>query len=282
MTLNQLNPIIQSWIDSDEFVDSVISVAQEFAILSTAPLIEVTFGLILKKIKPEEFKTTLLTSLPPGKQNEAIVSKLVHASLLPIKDPLAESGIDISIIAPLNKESAISYTSPISTLAEEAAPESLIAPLDETIVFAPETPVSPISPESLTASSNETPVFPQPIASISDIPTKIAIIESGLASSDIAPTHPTETATTSSLDHSDAPMSPLSANKPVSINDPLSASAPFVIHKEKAVERTSEGPDHTKEFLRPLFYSKEIEKEDPPAFANLEFKPPENNDNKNS
>jgi len=284
MILNELNPIIQSWVDSDNFIDSVVSVAQEFTLLSTAPLIEVTFGLILKTIKPEEFKTSLLASLPPDKQNEAIVSSLVHASLLPIKGPLAESGIDISTIIPLDETLSSPYIPPVPEITTKISiSEPLSTSLDESAIspsVTPEALTSPNPSESLIVPLNEVSAFPQPVASVSSAPTKTATIESELISSDIAPAHPTETATTSSFNHSDAP-SPLPVNEHAPINNPLSSPTPFVIHKEKTIERTSQDFDHAKELLRPLFYSKQIEKEEPSSFVNLEFKPPENNDNKN-
>jgi len=283
MTLNQLNPTIQSWVDSDEFIDSVVSVAQEFALLSTAPLIEVTFGLMTKTIKPEEFKTSLLASLPPDKQNEAIVSKFVHALLLPIKEPLAESGIDISVIAPLDETLAVSYApSAPETLVEKTVPESLIIPLDKTVAPAPGEPTSLSSPESLIVPLNNISALPESVTPIPSTPTETAVVEPGPASSDIAPTHSTETTTTPSFNNQSDAYSSLPVNKNTSINDPLSASTPFVIHEEKVIERASQSFNHTKELLRPLFYYKEIEKEDTPSFVNLEFKPPENNDDKNS
>jgi len=288
MTHNELHPIIQSWTDSDEFINSLVSVAQEFSLVSTALLIEAIFGLLLKNIRPEEFKSKLLSSLPPDKQSEVIVSKLVSSSLLPIKGPLAESGIDISIITPLDEASIIPYTPPVlETLVEETESEYSITPLDEADI----PPSSPAlvrttnlaTPESLIISTSEAPVSSQPIFSPPSAPTEtIMISESVSTPSSIMPIYPakptpSESETISSFSHSlDIPAPPISINE--SINEPPSISAPFVIHQEKPMERVSQNPQHKEELLRPLFYSKEEEKQESPSFVNLEFKPPITND----
>ena len=294
MTLNQLNPIIESWIDSDEFIDSVISIAQEFALLSTTPLIEVTFGLITKIIKPEEFKTRLLASLPPDKQNEAIISKFVHALLLPIKEPLAESGVDISTITSLDETLSSPYVSPLPEITTEIITlESLSAPLDEIIIspsVAPETLTNSVSSKSSAASINTDPTSSYSATSFQNTPNDISdptlvsldISNTSPVSSDITPVSLIKTTPSPFSPSLDAPTEPIPTNEQIPTNNSHSTPIPFVIHKEKVIERTSQSLGHTKELLRPLFYSKQIEKEEPPSFANLEFKLPENNDNKNS
>ena len=296
MTHNELHPVIQSWTDSDEFINSLISVAQEFSLVSTAPLIKVIFGLLLKTIKPEEFKTKLLASLPPDKQSEVLVSKLVNSSLLPIKGPLAESGIDISIIAPLDEVSAVSYTPPVlETLVENATSKSLATPLDEASVSSPlpvleeSTNLADLAePDPLSASLNETPTVFQPAVSAPGTPTEAVMPESALVPSHIAPIYPTEITPAESVINSsfnqppDIPVPLVSINESASINEPLSTSIPFVIHQEKPMESTVQSIQHKEELLRPLFYSKEEKRQDAPSFADLEFKPPGNNDNTSS
>ena len=300
MTLNELNPIIQSWTDSDEFINFLISIVQEFTLTSTTPLIEVIFGLILKTIKPEEFKTSLLASLPPDKQNEAIVSKLVHASLLPIKGPLAESGIDISIITPLDETFATPYIPPApETTAEIITSEHLPTPLDEAIVsppIAPEILTNSIAPESSSALPNTAPAFSYSATSPQNTPNETNISDPSLVStdtppvspdippvsSDIMPVSPVEIAAPLFSPLPDVSIEPIPTNEQISTNDSLTASTPFVIHQEKPIARATQGSQHKEELLRPLFYSKEAERQEPPSFANLEFKPPENNDYTNS
>ena len=300
MTLNELNPIIQSWTDSDEFINSLISIVQEFTLTSTTPLIEVIFGLILKTIKPEEFKTSLLAPLPPDKQNEAIVSKLVHTSLLPIKGPLAESGIDISIITPLDETFATPYVPPApETTVEIITSEHLPTPLDEAIVSPPITPeilTNSIAPESSAALPNTAPAFPYSATSPQNTPNETNISDPSLVStdtppvspdippvsSDIMPVSPVEIAAPLFSPLPDVSIEPIPTNEQISTNDSLTASTPFVIHQEKPIARATQGHQHKEELLRPLFYSKEAERQEPPSFANLEFKPPENNDYTNS
>ncbi len=288
MVYNELHSIIQSWVDSDEFINSLISVAREFSLASTAPLIETIFGLLLKTMKPEEFKTNLLTSLPPDKQNEAIVSKLVHASLLPIKGPLAESGIDISVITPLDETFATPYIPPAPEATTEIiTSESLPAPLDEAVI------PSSITPEILTNSAapefSATLLNTDPVSSYSTTSPQNMLNETNTsdpalistdmppASSDIMPISPVEIAPPFSP-LPDISIEPISTNEQISANDSLSASTPFVIHQEKPIERVSPSPQHKEELLRPLFYSKEEVKQEPPSFVNLEFRPPITND----
>ena len=292
MTHNKLNPIIQFWIDSDEIINSLISVAQEFSLASTAPLIETIFGLILKTIKPEEFKTSLLSSLPLDKQNEAIVSKLVHSSLLPIKGPLAESGIDISVITPLDETFATPYVPPApETTTEIITSEHLSAPLDEAVVpslIAPEILTNSIAPESSAILLNINPISSYSTTSSQNTPNEINISDPALifpdippVSSDIMPVSPVEVIPPFSP-LPDVPIKPIPTNEQISTNDSLPTSTPFVIHQEKPIARATQGSQHKEELLRPLFYSKEAERQEPPSFANLEFKPPENNDYTNS
>jgi hypothetical protein len=151
MIFSELNPTIQSWIDSDEFIDSLVSIMGEFGLLSSAPLSESVINLALKAVKPEEFKAKLLASLPPDKQNEAIVSKLVNFSLLPIKGPLAESGIDISIIAPLDEANASPYNPASSD--NEASDELPVG-------TGPISPVSPIESQPAQVIDDSIPLSP--------------------------------------------------------------------------------------------------------------------------
>jgi len=286
MNFNELNPIIQSWTDSNEFIDSLVFITQEFSLVNADPLINAVFGLILKTTKPEEFKTNLLASLPPDKQNEAIVSKLVHSSLLPIKGPLAESGIDISIITPLDETFATPYIPPApETTTEIITSESLSAPLDEAVVS------PPIIPEILTNSiAPELSAVPQNIdhtsysaISFQNTPNETNTSDPALISTDM-PSASLDIMPVSSVEITppfnplpDVPIEPMPTNEQISTNDSLPASAPFVIHQEKPIARATQDSQHKEELLRPLFYSKEAERQEPPSFANLEFKPPENN-----
>jgi len=286
MNFNELNPIIQSWTDSNEFIDSLVFITQEFSLVNADPLINAVFGLILKTTKPEEFKTNLLASLPPDKQNEAIVSKLVHSSLLPIKGLLAESGIDISIITPLDETFATPYIPPApETTTEIITSESLSAPLDEAVVS------PPIIPEILTNSiAPELSAVPQNIdhtsysaISFQNTPNETNTSDPALISTDM-PSASLDIMPVSSVEITppfnplpDVPIEPMPTNEQISTNDSLPASAPFVIHQEKPIARATQDSQHKEELLRPLFYSKEAERQEPPSFANLEFKPPENN-----
>ncbi|MFA5052888.1 MAG: hypothetical protein WC565_02435 [Parcubacteria group bacterium] len=126
MNFKELNPTIQQWMDSDGFIDSIVSVQEEFNIQSSAPLINTIFDLILKNIPSEEFRNKLLSSLPQDKQNEAVVGRLVNATLTPIRAPLAESGIDISVIAPIDEN--IAPFNPALTVSSEEVPENITSP----------------------------------------------------------------------------------------------------------------------------------------------------------
>ncbi|MFA4999280.1 MAG: hypothetical protein WC519_00945 [Parcubacteria group bacterium] len=129
MNFKELNSIIQQWLDSDEFIDSIVSIQGEFGLPSSAPLINTVFDLVLKNIRPEEFKDRLLSLLPQNQKNEAIVQKLVNSSLLPIKAPLTESGTDISVITPLDETSAVPFVpTPIAAPAEIPTEPEPIAP----------------------------------------------------------------------------------------------------------------------------------------------------------
>jgi len=296
MTLSELNPIIQSWTDSNEFIDSLVFITQEFSLINADPLIKTVFGLMLKTIKPEEFKTSLLASLPPDKQNEAIVSKLVHASLLPIKGPLVESGIDISIITPLDETFATPYIPPAPEATTEIIiSESLPISLDETFIPPPITPeilTNSIALDPSAVSINTNPLSSYSTTSSQNTPNEITISDPALvsantppvspdippASSDIMPVSPVETTPTTFSPLSDAFIKSVPTNEPISANDSLPASTPFVIHQEKSIARATKEPQDKEELLRPLFYSKEAERQEPPSFANLEFKPPENSD----
>ena len=299
MTLNELNPIIQSWTDSNEFIDSLVFITQEFSLINADPLINAVFGLLLRTINPEEFKAKLLTSLPSDKQNEAIVSKLVHTSLLPIKGPLAESGIDISIITPLDETFATPYVPPApETTAEIITSEHLPTPLDEAIVSPPITPeilTNSIAPESSAALSNTAPAFSYSATSPQNTPNETNISDPSLISTDTPPVSPDIPPVSSDImpvspveivppfsPLPDVPIKPMPTNNQISTNDSLPVSTPFVIHQEKPIARATQGSQHKEELLRPLFYSKEAERQEPPSFANLEFKPPENNDYTNS
>ena len=286
LSFNQLHQNIQLWAVSDDFIDSIVAVAQEFALSSATPLIEVTFGLMLKTIKPEEFKTNLLTSLPPDKQNEAIVSKLVHSSLLPIKRPLAESGIDISIITPLDETFATPYIPPTpETTTEIITSEYLSVPLDEVAILpfiTPETLTNSIAPE-LSAVPQNIDHTSYSAISFQNTPNETNTSDPALISTDM-PSASLDIMPVSSVEITppfnplpDVPIEPMPTNEQISTNDSLPASAPFVIHQEKPIARATQDSQHKEELLRPLFYSKEAERQEPPSFANLEFKPPENN-----
>lgn len=231
MTFNELNPTIQSWIDSDEFIDSLVSVMQEFGLLSSAPLSESIINLALKATKPEEFKTKLLASLPPDKQSEALVAKLVNSSLLPVKGPLAESGIDISVIAPLDEANAVPYN-PASSTSEAPA----ISPVE----------AGPISPISDAASAETTPVSPV------QSPPEPVIDES-------APLTPSFSAEA-------VPLVSPGTGEPANVPAP----APFVIHEEKTVQQASMN-SHKESPIRPMFYSGEPEGRETSPVVNIEF-----------
>lgn len=98
MTFKDLNPKIQSWIDSDEFTNVVVLIATKFDLPSTEPIIDTIFNLILGNISSENFKTQLLSSLPEEKRDEKIIIQLVKDLLIPIQDVLLESNIYISKI----------------------------------------------------------------------------------------------------------------------------------------------------------------------------------------
>ena len=240
MTFNELNPTIQSWIDSDEFIDSLVSVMGEFGLLSSAPLSESVISLALKTVKPEEFKAKLLASLPPDKQSEALAVRLVNLSLLPIKGPLAESGIDISIIAPLDEINAAPYN-------PAAAEGALIEPPVET------GPISPI-PESVV---DDIPQTGGPVSPI-QYPLEPVIDES----TPLAPSFAADT----------APLaSPLNGELAA---EPVPAPAPFVIHEEKTVQQASMN-SHKESPIRPMFYSGEPEARGASPVVNIEFGKPE-------
>ena len=298
LIFDKLHQSIQLWTNSDEFVDSLVFISQEFTLTNTTPLIEAIFGLLLKTIKPEEFKANLLASLPPDRQNEAIVSKLVHASLLPVKGPLAESGIDISIITPLDETFSSPYIPPApETTTEIVTSEHLSAPLDEVVIppaIAPEILTNSVASEFSATLLNTDPVSSYSSTPFQSTPSETNTSDPAListdtppispntppASSDIMPISPVEIAPLfSSLP--DASIEPISTNEQISTNDSLPTSTPFVIHQEKPIERTSQDPQYKEELLKPLFYSKKEERRDPPSFVNLEFGPPMSNDNTN-
>jgi len=291
LIFDKLHQSIQLWTNSDEFVDSLVFISQEFTLTNTTPLIEAIFGLLLKTIKPEEFKANLLASLPPDRQNEAIVSKLVHASLLPVKGPLAESGIDISIITPLDEAFSSPYIPPAPEATTEIiTSESLSAPLDEAVIpssITPEILTNPVASESSAAPPNIVPAFSYLTTSSQNMLNETntsdpALISTDIppASSDIMPISPVEIVSPFSP-LPDISIEPISTNEQISANNSLSTSTPFVIHQEKPIERTSQDPQYKEELLKPLFYSKKEERRDPPSFVNLEFGPPMSNDNTN-
>ena len=231
MTFNELNPAIQSWIDSDEFIDSLVSVMQEFGLMSSAHLSESIINLALKTTKPEEFKAKLLASLPSDKQSEALVAKLVNSSLLPIRGPLAESGIDISVIAPLDEVNAVPYN-PATATSEVPATSPIEA--------------GPVSPIPYASSAEAVPI--SPIQS----PPEPAIDESV----PLTPSFSAEAAPLPSPESGEAAYAP--------------APAPFVIHEEKTVQQTSMN-SHKESPIRPMFYSGEPEGREVSPVVNIEF-----------
>jgi len=255
MTFNELNPTIQSWIDSDEFIDSLVSVVQEFNLQSSAPLSEAIIGLALKRITPVEFKIKLLTSLPEDKRGDALVAKLVNLSLLPVKGPLAESGIDISVIAPLDEVGVIPYDpnakpkEETEEITEEAGP---VSPLDE------------LPPEGNTISPVES--SPAPAANPVSEMNESAPTANGAAPviNESAPLTP----------NFDANTEPLAAPLIDQASASAPAPAPFVIHEEKTVERTSASANGASP-IRPMFYSAEPEARGNTPVVNIEFGKPE-------
>jgi hypothetical protein len=231
MTFNELNPIIQSWIDSDEFIDSLISVTHEFNLRSSAPLSEAIVSLILKTITPVEFKIKLMSSLPEGNRSDALVVKLVNLSLLPIRGPLMESGIDISMIAPLDEASAVPY-------------DPSAAPVKPTEVK-PTSPVSDSAPVSPTETS-----------------------EPAIADNEPSPTTPLTPNFDANTEPLAAP--PLNSSTTASASPPAGGPAPFVIHEEKPVPQASMN-SHNESPIRPMFYSGEREVKGSAPVANIEF-----------
>lgn len=271
MNFNELHPIIQNWSESDEFIDSLVSVTTEFDLISSSPLLEAVFNLFTKEIKPEEFKEKLLASLPENERNEAIVNRLVNLSLLPIKGPLFESGIDISIIAPLDESSALPFA-PVSPH-ENSAEEGALAPIEIPPISSITEPVisvgSPVEIESPVSSALQnsplpeaSPVSPSTAENLNaplSIPTEI-----------ISPVPPVETLNKEEI----KPEINLAASSPlVSPNFDSSAkeASPFVIHQEKAIERATASDSYVNNPLRPVFYPTETETKESPSFASLEF-----------
>jgi|GEM_PF-1369242 len=255
MTFNELNPIIQSWIDSDEFIDSLVSVTHEFGLSSSSPLSEAVVGLILKTITPVEFKIKLLTSLPENKRGDTLVAKLVNLSLLPIKGPLAESGIDISVIAPLDEANTIPYNpnaKPEEEPEKTAEKTGPISPLDE------------LPPEGNAVSPVE--FSPAPAASPASEMNESAPTANGPAPviNESAPLTP----------NFDANTEPLAAPLINQTSASAPAPAPFVIHEEKTVEQASASANGASP-IRPMFYSAEPEARGSTPVVNIEFGKPE-------
>lgn len=100
MKFDELHPDVQSWIDSDEFVDSIVAIKKEFNLEQSSPLSEAALKLALKEISPENFKELLAKTISADKWNDAIPEKFAEKILLPAKNALMASGIDISGIIP--------------------------------------------------------------------------------------------------------------------------------------------------------------------------------------
>ena len=234
MNPEELHPIIEQWINSDEFINSLVSATIEFGLESSEPLLNTSYSLLLGEIKPEEFKEKLFAALPEEKRNDELVSRLVNLSLLPVKGPLSESGIDISAICPIDESSAKPYVP-----APEEEQEEVGKPADETAVTgevnaAPET--APAVPQSEMISSLESP------AAAPELPSTV-----------------TETPSSTS-------SSPLITPQ---FSSPAGTSSPFIIHQEKGLEQTSAEKESSP--LRPVFYSEEPASQEGSSFANVEF-----------
>jgi len=279
MNFNELHPNIQSWLDSDEFINAIVSVVQTFALPNSSSLVSAVFDLAMKQTKPEEFKDKLFSTLPQDKQKEEVVNKLVSSTLLPISTPLAESGIDISIIVPLNEEVVVPTTSAnppsqISTdaLINTASPLSINENIAPTI-----DPISAIPSPSPLSSTQE--FSPQPDVTPASIPEPLS---SPLPN--VAPILITDDTNNPLIEHLPHPSSTVTLITPNFTHPkdsavPNVAPAPFVIYKETPIERSSSS--HKEGPLRPIFYSAEPVKQREAPTASIEFGAPAQNNEVN-
>ncbi len=272
MTFNELHPTIQSWINSDEFIGSIVSVTRTFSLPSSSILINAIFDLILKIVKPEEFKTKLFASLPPDKQNENIINELVSFSLLPIKAPLLESGIDITIIAPISNATLVTSEAVTLNTSDNYPTENIT--LNNNASLTPNTTYeAPINFTPITANTDTSPIPSSPpapptqsilptieetlpIATTIASPSVIENIAPPIASSPIIPNFVPDS------------ISPETNNPPIT---------PFVIYEEKSIETAMSSSNHIENPLRPMFYTGESTKQESSPVANIEFRNPEDN-----
>jgi hypothetical protein len=261
MNPEDIHPIIQQWIDSDEFIDSLVAVTMEFQLPDSSPVLDTIYSLIFKEVKPEEFKEKLLASLPEDKRIDAVLSKTVNLCLLPVKGHLSESGIDISVICPLDESSVKPYV-PVPE-EEEVADEIAQEPSP-----APALSNAPASIEQTAESAQPLePVVTEETPAPTPAPETVSPAEEDLntLSVQLPPQVISETPPVLPSNDNQSPA-PLITPQ---FDSPVGTSAPFIIHQEKAVPQTSASKKGNP--LRPVFYSEEPASQENPSFANIQF-----------
>lgn len=254
MEFKDLDPKIQDWLDSDEFINSIVAIQEKFKLDNSLPLIKVINEVVLKKINFSETEETLGNLIPNNSQVSEIASEIVNKILSPIKEPLQKSSINISMITPIEKvsfkpqapeqprqESNISPISPITSVNNQQTPISKESPLSEST---PKTQLLINSqPEKNTPQKNEVIINQEKLPTENNNPLIKKINEKK---------HP-ETITPS-FEKDDIKKDP----------------APFVIHEEKFPQKAS-GNNDNKNPLRPIFYSENSKEKEKASFVNLEF-----------
>jgi len=272
MIFNELNPIIKSWLDSDEFINSIVSVTQAFKSPVSSILVNAVFNLVLKETKPEEFRAKLLATLPSNAQNDALINELFRASLIPIQSPLLESGIDITIIAPISNATLVTSEAVTLNTSDNYPTENIT--LNNNASLTPNTTYeAPINFTPITANTDTSPIPSSPpapptqsilptieetlpIATTIASPSVIENIAPPIASSPIIPNFVPDS------------ISPETNNPPIT---------PFVIYEEKSIETAMSSSNHIENPLRPMFYTGESTKQESSPVANIEFRNPEDN-----
>lgn len=240
MEFNELSPDIQSWIDSDDFINSIVSIRKEFNLKNSAIISDAVLDLILKKIKPEKLKEELLKSVSSDNINE-LTKKITDLILAPIKEPLKASDIDISIISQIEKSPV---TFPVSPVALSSAQET---PMPEKKLSAEQIPETKL-PEN------------PPIKPVSQENAEIELLgeDNNFPAKEVSEKIQEKSApqiVTPNFEKRDSPE-----KKPT----------PFVIHEEKFPQKASIS-NNSGNPLRPIFYSEEPKREEKAPFANLEF-----------
>jgi hypothetical protein len=241
MEFNELLPDIQSWIDSDDFINSIVSIRKEFNLKNSAIISDAVLDLILKKIKPEKLKEELLKSVPADNIDE-LTKKITDLLLAPIKEPLKASGIDISTISQIEKSPAT--LGPVSPVAPSSTQEATIPEKKLPTEQIPETKLPESSPIKPVYQEN---AKIEPLGENNNFPAK-EINEK------IQEKNAPQIATPN-FDKKDSPEE---------------QPTPFVIHEEKFPQKASMS-NNSGNPLRPIFYSEEPKREEKAPFANLEF-----------